>query len=84
MSTFTNKQLQQLAAAIGKYACTTKNPCGVIFGRKNGQYFIADDQVSQLCNTFEDLVEAAVDWYDDLATDDATSDDHELDDLSYE
>jgi hypothetical protein len=63
---FSALQKALLAEAIGKYACTEQNPCGVIFSKQDGRYVIADDQVSQSCDTFEDLLVAAQDWFEDF------------------
>ena len=67
------KRMAQLADIIGKYACTEKNPCGVIFGQRDGRYFIADDHVSQSCDTFDDLLTQAQDWFEDFAANDVVS-----------
>ena len=63
---FSFLQKALLSDIIGKHACTKQNPCGVIFGKQDGKFFIADDHVSQSCDTFYDLLIAAQDWFDDF------------------
>lgn len=62
---FTQEQVCELNAAIGKYRATYDNPCGVHFyidADEEKPYRIADDYCQERFSTYSELLAAAIAW----------------------
>lgn len=66
-NTLTAQQESELNATIGKYRTSDSNPCGVSFYFDQGEekpFRISDDQVSESFSTYDELLNATIDWKD--------------------